>query len=120
MVSFRSDASGSNPESRDAGRAPSDHPGTTRSRCLRVNAFLPIRHFAHLRDPAARNRPSGCQNVGPRKTEGTGKAGRMMHPQSRVGNENNHTSVVTTGSPERPGLPCAMVLTVSFVLSPVR
>jgi hypothetical protein len=28
-----------------------------------------------------------------------------------------HTSVVTTGSPEKPGLPCAMVLTVSFVLS---
>jgi hypothetical protein len=30
-----------------------------------------------------------------------------------------HTSVVTTGSPEKPGLPCAMVLTVSFALSPV-
>jgi hypothetical protein len=30
-----------------------------------------------------------------------------------------HTSVVTTGSPERPGIPCAMVLTVSFALSPV-
>ena len=30
-----------------------------------------------------------------------------------------HTSVVTTGSPETPGLPCAMVLTVSFALSPV-
>jgi hypothetical protein len=29
-----------------------------------------------------------------------------------------HTSVVTTGSPEKPGLPCAMVLTASFVLSP--
>jgi hypothetical protein len=30
-----------------------------------------------------------------------------------------HTSVVTTGSPVSPGLPCAMVLTVSFGLSPV-
>jgi len=29
-----------------------------------------------------------------------------------------HTSVVTTGSPSSPGIPCAMVLTVSFVLSP--
>jgi hypothetical protein len=28
-----------------------------------------------------------------------------------------HTSIVTTGSPEKPGLPCAMVLTVSFALS---
>jgi hypothetical protein len=27
--------------------------------------------------------------------------------------------LVTTGSPESPGIPCAMVLTVSFVLSPV-
>jgi hypothetical protein len=26
---------------------------------------------------------------------------------------------VTTGSPETPSIPCAMVLTVSFVLSPV-
>jgi hypothetical protein len=34
-------------------------------------------------------------------------------------NKNKHTSIVTTGSPEIPGLPCAMVLTVSFVLSPV-
>src|SRR5271169_1691718 len=30
-----------------------------------------------------------------------------------------HTSIVTTGSPVSPGLPCAMVLTASFALSPV-
>jgi hypothetical protein len=30
-----------------------------------------------------------------------------------------HTSIVTTGPPESPGLPCAMVLTAYFVLSPV-
>jgi hypothetical protein len=30
-----------------------------------------------------------------------------------------HTSVVTTVTPETPGIPRAMVLTVSFVLSPV-
>src|SRR5260370_25340649 len=29
-----------------------------------------------------------------------------------------HTSVVTTGSPEQAGLPCAMVSTAYFVLSP--
>ena len=28
-------------------------------------------------------------------------------------------ALVTTGSPDQPGIPCAMVLTVSFVLSPV-
>jgi hypothetical protein len=35
------------------------------------------------------------------------------------GKNKNHTSVVTTGPPESPGIPCAMVLTVSFALSPV-
>src|ERR1700676_5460736 len=55
----------------------------------------------------------------PRKTEGAGKAGCPPHPQPRVRNKTKHTSVVTTGSPVSPGLPCAMVLTVSFVLSPV-
>jgi hypothetical protein len=30
-----------------------------------------------------------------------------------------HTSIVTTVTPETPGIPRAMVLTVSFVLSPV-
>ena len=30
-----------------------------------------------------------------------------------------HTSVVTTGSPERPGIPRAMVLTAYSALSPV-
>ena len=29
------------------------------------------------------------------------------------------TRVLVTGSPDQPGIPCAMVLTVSFVLSPV-
>jgi hypothetical protein len=33
-------------------------------------------------------------------------------------NEKAH-ELVTTGSPEKPGLPCAMVLTVSFALSSV-
>jgi hypothetical protein len=34
---------------------------------------------------------------------------RMLkaHPQPRVRNKTKHTSVVTTGSPETPGLPCA-------------
>ena len=34
-------------------------------------------------------------------------------------NGKKHTSVVTTGSPVSPGLPCAMVLTAYLVLSPV-
>ena len=64
-------------------------------------------------------RPSFARNLGPRETEGAGNAGRSPHPQPRVRNETKHTSVVTTGSPESPGIPCAMVLTASFVLFPV-
>src|SRR5229473_5290572 len=44
------------------------------------------------------------------KSEGAGNAGRLMHPQPRVRNETKHTSVVTTVTPERPGIPRAMVL----------
>ena len=36
---------------------------------------------------------------------------------SRAKNK-KHASQVTTGSPENTGIPCAMVLTVSFVLAP--
>src|SRR5205814_8299346 len=62
-------------------------------------------------------RPS-CAGVIRPKREGAGNAGCAMHPQSRVQNKKAH-EVVTTGSPEQPGIPRAMVLTVSFVLSPV-
>src|SRR5437764_2073694 len=51
-------------------------------------------------------------------SEGAGNAGRAMRPQPRMQNK-KHTSIVTTGSPEQPGIPRAMVLTVSFALSPV-
>ena len=54
----------------------------------------------------------------PSKTEGAGKAGCPMHPQPRAQRWKAH-ELVTTGSPSSSGLPCAMVLTVSFVLSPV-
>src|SRR6202011_4025956 len=55
----------------------------------------------------------------PPKTEGARKAGCADRTRSLAWEIKNHTSIVTTGSPETPGLPCAMVLTVSFVLSPV-
>jgi hypothetical protein len=41
--------------------------------------------------------------------EGAGNAGRSMHPQPRVRNK-KHTSIVTTVTPELPGIPRAMVL----------
>jgi hypothetical protein len=42
--------------------------------------------------------------------------GAQAHPQPCVQNEKAH-KLVTTGSPVNAGIPCAMVLTVSFVLS---
>jgi hypothetical protein len=39
------------------------------------------------------------------------------HPQPRM-RMKKHTSVVTTGTPKQSGIPCTMVLTVSFVVSP--
>src|SRR6266436_9396576 len=51
-----------------------------------------------------------------RKTEGAGKAGCPPHPWP-VCKGRKHT-VVTTGVGGSSGLPCAMVLTVSFVISP--
>jgi hypothetical protein len=40
-----------------------------------------------------------------RPTEGVGNARCPPHPQPRVGKNWNHTSIVTTGSPESPGIP---------------
>src|SRR6202158_3260935 len=55
----------------------------------------------------------------PLTSEGVGNAGCPLHPQPRVRKCSKHTSVVTTGPPEHPAFPHAMVLTASFVLSPV-
>jgi len=41
-----------------------------------------------------------------------------MHPQSRVQNKKAH-EVVTTGSPDQPGIPARNGFTAYFVLSPV-
>jgi hypothetical protein len=49
-------------------------------------------------------------------TEGAGKAGHRLMPVARVRKKMH--AAVTTGSAGMTGLPCAMVLTVSFVLSP--
>jgi hypothetical protein len=60
-----------------------------------------------------------CFDVLPfRRSEGAGNAGRPLRPQPRVQCKKAH-ELVTTVTPEKPGIPYAMVLTVSFVLSPV-
>jgi hypothetical protein len=62
-------------------------------------------------------RPSRCMNRPP-KERAQGNAGCPMHPQPRVrknkAHERSHHRY-----PGTPGIPCAMVLTAYFVLSPV-
>src|SRR3979490_1828843 len=53
-----------------------------------------------------------------RPFEGVGKGGGPLPPQPRVRSVES-TRVFTTVAPEHPAFPHAMVLTASFVLSPV-
>src|SRR3982074_2733541 len=67
----------------------------------------------------ARGAPGLVMNLPPYKTEGVGNAGCPLHPQPRV-----HFALVKKHTSKRvhrnhPAFPHAMVLTVSFVLSPV-
>jgi hypothetical protein len=74
------------------------------------------RAFAFPRRGCARVSASTC----PSKAEGAGKAGRSLHPQSGVRKMEAHTSIVTTGfNRVIPAFPARVVLTDSFVLSPV-
>src|SRR6202030_3018040 len=74
---------------------------------------------ADMRPPSrGAMRPKLCKNVSPLKAEGAGKAGCPLHPQPRVQcvGSTRVSSPQVTGT---PGLPCAMVLTAYFALSPV-
>jgi len=71
----------------------------------------------HLRDLAAWKRPSFARLIGP-KQRAQGMPGARCARSLACKNKKAH-EVVTTGSPEQPGIPRAMVLTVSFALSPV-
>jgi hypothetical protein len=62
-------------------------------------------------------RPSYASNLSLRRQRAQGRPGASAHPWP-VCIGRKHT-VVTTGGAGSSGLPCAMVLTVSFVLSPV-
>jgi hypothetical protein len=54
-----------------------------------------------------------------RPKEGVGNAGCPLHPQPRAHFVLVERTRVTTGTPERPAFPHAMVLTAYVVLSPV-
>src|SRR3954449_1890045 len=57
------------------------------------------------------------QDIGPRE-RAQGMPGARCTRSLACKSKKTH-EVVTTGSPEQPGIPRAMVLTVSFVISPV-
>ncbi len=81
-------------------------------RCARND----VERVGHTSASSRRITPELCQQTRPRKSEGAGNAGCPRHPRP-VCIGSKHT-VVTTGTPEHPAFSCAMVLTVSFVLSP--
>src|SRR5258705_8078321 len=61
-----------------------------------------------------RDAPEPLMNLPPK--EGVGNAGCPLHPRPRVHLVVVERTRVTTSTPESPGIPRAMVLTVSFVL----
>ena len=66
----------------------------------------------------ARHRLRVVANSIPQKTEGAGKAGCSTHPQPHA-QIKKHMSSSPQARRSGSGFPCAVVLTVSFVLSPV-
>src|ERR1700730_14859116 len=111
----------SNPESRDSGPGPSDHPGMTEPVVSRH--FAPPRsqrtrtHQTRDHAPAARCARGLHLSLAPNK--GVGNAGCLMHPRYRVQIVLVERTRVTTSTPERPAFPHAMVLTAYVALSPV-
>jgi hypothetical protein len=85
--------------------------------CHRFNFKQPIT------DTTPRSRGANCaralQNDVPRRKRAQGMPDAQLAPAASRAKLKKHTSVVTTGRPQSTGIPRAMVLTVSFVLSPV-
>ena len=76
-------------------------------------------HRAQLRDLAARFARGLACSFRPLQSEGAGNAGRPMRPIAACAGIVVERTRVSQVTPESPGIPRAMVLTVSFVLSPV-
>jgi hypothetical protein len=84
-----------------------------------VNRFHISGDVSHSQafDPATLFAPGFC------KQSSLGNRGRrecrmLSRTRSLACKTKKHTSKFTTGTPKRSGIPCAMVLTVSFALSP--
>jgi hypothetical protein len=122
--SFRDAPLGAGPESilpivvMDSGFSPAGCPGMTMMMAIDSfsNSQVVIKFQTHLRILAT-PRARAVQEFRPsKKQRAQGKPGARC-TRSLACKMKKHTSGVTTGSPEKPGLPCAMVLTVSFALS---
>src|SRR3954451_20248702 len=81
--------------------------GSHRSSFSRARAGTPLR---------SRRRGASFARHPAQQDRGRRESRVPVAPAASRAKNNKHTSVVTTGSPERSGLPCAMVLTVSFVI----
>ena len=88
-----------------------------RSPQARLAMTLMVRSItSHSRDTL---RPSFAKSFAP-KTEGAGKTGCALHPRSHVQGMHKQTHMSIQVQRKQSGLPCAMVLTAYFVLSPAR
>jgi len=65
-------------------------------------------------------RSSQREGVARPSREGAGKTGCALHPRSRVQKQQTKTHTSIQVQRKQSGLPCAMVLRLIFVLSPVR
>ena len=65
-------------------------------------------------------RPRFANSSAPKKEEGAGKTGCALHPRSHVHWVDKKTHMSIQVQRKQSGLPCAMVLRLIFVLSPVR
>jgi hypothetical protein len=92
-LSFRDGAFAPDPESRDSGFDASHRPGMTESGY----------------DPALSRReaPEFCTNHLPRKQRAQGMPG-ARRARSLACKIKKHTSIITTVTPDSPGIPCAM------------
>ncbi len=94
----------SNPESRDSGSGPADHPGMTASGLLRRSAPRnDAPQIPQTTSSSPRDAPEALMNLPPK--EGVGNAGCPLHPRPRVHLVVVERTRVTTSTPESPGIP---------------
>jgi hypothetical protein len=85
-----------------------------------TDALIIQDNFAHALPARGPHAARVFKNKSLGKSEGAGNAGRSLRPQPRVRKIKSTPSKSTTVTPVSPGIPRAMVLTGSFVVSSVN